>query len=546
MGRTDRANASRNRSVSRRGRRLVAALSAVLSVVVVLSSAATGAPPGGVAPSAAGSSVTHAAGPGAAVGDTIVEVRTAPDARATGVVHTRSRAQVTNGTPSDDAPVTVREGETYYVGQTLERSRAVPADEQLDLYRGGQFDAVAFADSQGVVRVDTTGFPTGRYSLRTQNGTEVVSFRLIRQTVDASFGSSTVSNGGGDTDATLSVSTNRRSPVYYVTARVDGERLDAEALRRLFGGIGTAVDGETLRVTGTTNESFALNVSGVPAGRLVLTATAPDTGVAASATITVAASGPGAASFAPRVVQAAVGDVVTVGVALERTDRATLRVGSTSLNYRVTMTVVDGDGDGEVLVRWDTSVAGSGDAGAAFAAGDADDSVRNVSRSTGQVSGPLAAEPYPTSVRVGGTEADVGTVSLQAATPRVCGRAGSALVDRYHDNLDAVPVLAERLLTDETVHLSVDGDRGGDYTVVTDSDMRVTAFRQGVPENATLVVETDCETATAVLDAPEPGAAFSTAYDDGEIVVRGATFPKTVAVAVSEFLYDVGRALGVF
>jgi hypothetical protein len=521
----------------------------VLAAVVVLSSAAAGSVAGSDAPRPAADTDTSfarsdvmsvTARAGTTAGDA--------DAHAPEVVHTRPRSQVTNGTPpDDDAPVTVQEGGTYFVGQTLERSRGVPADGRLDLYRDGQFDAVAFSDSQGVVRVDTAGFPTGAYSLRTQNGTAVVSFRLVEQTLDVSFGSATVSNGGRDTDATLSVSTNRRSPVYYVTGNVDGEWLDADASRGLFGGAGTAVGTDTLRLAGTAEESFSLNASGLPEGRLTLVVRAPDAEAVASANVTVTASEPGTASFAPRVVQASTGDTVTVGLRLERTDRATLQVGTVSVNYRVTLTVVDGDGDGEILVRWDTSAAGTGSASAAFTAADPDDAVRNASRSTGRLSGPLAAEPYPISVRVGGTETDVGTVSLRAAeTPRPCGRDGAALVDRYHDNLDAVPALAEGMLTAETIHLSVSGDEGGDYTAVTDSEMRVTAFRQGVPGNATLVIETDCETVTTVLDASEPGAAFSTAYDNDEITVRGATFPKTVLVEVSKLLYGIGRALGAF
>ena len=544
MGRTGSTDASRSRSLGLTGR-----LAVMLAVLVVLSSAATGAVAGSGTPrSASDTSFARAVGTSTTVGDSAVDTGLAPDARVTDVVHTRPRSQAPNGTPTgDDAPVRVQEGETYFVGQTLTRSRGVPADEQFDIHRDGQFDDVAFSDSRGVVRVDTTGFPTGQYSLRAANGTEVVSFRLVRQTIDVSFDSATVSNDGRDTDTTLSVSTNRRSPAYYVTASVDGERLDSGELQRLFGGAGTTAGTDVLRITGTTSESFTLNASGVAAGTLTIVVNAADAEATASADVTVAASGPGGASFAPRVVQATTGDVVTVGIRLERTDRATLQVGSAPVNYRVTMTVVDGDGDGDVLVRWDTSVAGSRDASAAFEADDPDDSVRNVSRSTGRLSGPLAAEPYATSVRVDGMETDVGTVSLrEPEIPRLCGRGSGALVDLYHDNVDAVPAIAEGMLTDETIHLSVDGDRGGAYMAVTDSDMRVTAFQPGVPGNATLVAETDCETVTTVLDSSEPGDAFSTAYDNGEIAVRGATFPKTVTVEVSKLLYRIGRTLGLF
>jgi hypothetical protein len=217
------------------------------------------------------------------------------------------------------------------------------------------------------------------------------------------------------------------------------------------------------------------------------------------------------------------------------------------MNYRVTMTVVDGDGDGEATVRWDTSRAGQRDPSRAFAAGDADDAVRNVSRSTGAVAGSLAAGPYPTSLVADGTETDVGTVSLrEPETPRVCGRAGGTLVDLYHANLDSVPDLAEGTLTDETIRLVINGDGGGEYTVVTGTEMRVTAFRPGAPDDATVVVETDCETVRTTLDAPDPAEAVATAYRNDEITVRGATLVKSIVVEASKLLFDIGRTLGLF
>jgi hypothetical protein len=545
MRRAGPPTARTNHSRATGGRLLVAV---GLSVLVVLSSAAVGSvaahgsdsamtTPDATATDTAVTTSGHSAGTRSEVGAHIHARTVAPHAR----------AQTTNGTPSDDAAVAIREGDTYYVGQTLRRSRGVPADERLDLRRVGRLDSVVFSTSQGVTRIDTTGLAVGQYSLRAPNGTEIVSFRLVRQTVDVAFGSSTVSNAGGGTGTALTVSTNRRSPVYYVTASVDGERLDADEIRRLFGGTGTTLAPDVLRVTGTTSESFTLNASGVEEGRLTLTATAPDTGANDSATITVEARGNGSALFSPRVVQATAGDVVTLGVTFDRTDRATLTVGTAPVNYRVTMTVVDGDGDGEATIRWDTSRAGQGAATDAFAAGDADDSVRNVSRSTGPLSESLAADTYATRLVVDGRETDVGTVSLRdPETPRPCGRNGAALVDRYHDNLDSVPSLAEGMLTDETIHLLVNGDEGGEYTVVTDTDMRVTTFQRGEPADATMVVETDCETVRTVLDASNPADAFATAYNDGEITVSGATFVKSVVVEASKLLFDIGRSLGLF
>lgn len=531
-------------------------LLALLTVVAVASGGAlTAADPGPPPETADGSdrlAEARPAGSAAATGRTVGADETAPAfgsvaAWTPGTTVSWSAEHGNDSAFDDDAAATLTDGRTYYVGQTLKREAGVAADEQLDLRRSGQLDGPVFADSDGVVRIDTSGLAVGTYDLSHQNGTEVASFRLVRQTIDARLESESVSNGGTDTEATLSLQSNRRSVVHYLTATVDGERIDAATLRRLFGGRGTTLDDETLRIEGTNAESYSLNVSDVPAGTFRLTTTVPDTGATASASIRVEDSRPGSASFTPRVVQGTAGDVVTIGIAVEGTDNASLVVGSTDLDYRVTMDLVDGDGDGEVVVRWDTSRAGAVDATAAFGVVDSDDAVTDVSRSTGPLPGTLAAEPYPLAVRVGGTETDVGTVSLQEPeTVQVCGRDGSTLVEPYHDNVDRIPSWVEGIVTDETIHLVVNGERGGDYTAVTDSEARVSTFHEGVPGNATVAVETDCETITTVRDARRPADAFAAAYDDGEITVSGRTLWKTVAVEVTELVLGIGRSLGLF
>ena len=447
----------------------------------------------------------------------------------------------------DDAAVTLADGGTYFVGQVLIRDEGVAADETLDLSRSGQFTGVAFSDSQGTVRIDTSGMAVGQYSLSAENGTNVVSFRLVRHTVDVRFESASVRSTGSDTEATLTVQSNRRSAVYYLTARVDGERVDADTLQTVFGGTGETLTGEVLRIEGTNAESYALNFSGVRAGEFTLTTNVPDTDATDSATITVDGGGQGSALFAPRVVQGTAGDVVTIGVVFERTDRVRIGVGSEALTYDVTMDVVDGDGDGEVVVRWDTSLAGTGDERAAFEADDADDSVTNVSRSTRQLSRSLEAEPYPLSVSVDGRETDVGIVSLQQPDAvRLCGHGGGTLVDLYHAHADRVPSWAESVVTDETIHLIVNGDRGGDFVVVTDQDGSVSTFRRGTPDDATVAVETDCETVRTVVDAQNPADAVAAEYDSGQITVRGTTFPRSIVIEVSELVFGIGRSLGLF
>lgn len=68
------------------------------------------------------------------------------------------------------------------------------------------------------------------------------------------------------------------------------------------------------------------------------------------------------------------GDVVTVLVSVQGTDRATLTFGATGLGYRTNVTVRDGNGDGRVEVAYNTYTAGSATLGGAtvFTTGEGD------------------------------------------------------------------------------------------------------------------------------------------------------------------------------
>lgn len=445
----------------------------------------------------------------------------------------------------DDAAVPLVDGRTYFVGQRLKRDTGVAANEKLDLVRSGTLISLVFADGAGVARIDTGRLQVGRYTLRDQSGTEIASFRLASQTLDLSFDTGTVRTADSNPVASLTVRTNRRSPVYYLTATRDGESVDSNTLQTVFGGTGTTLNDDVLRVTASNVEAYTLNFSRVSAGNFTLRANAPDTDASASATIRIRGDRPGTASFSPRVSQGTAGDEIEIGISLQRTRRADLQLGSDDLSYNVTMTVTDGDGDGQVVVRWNTSRAGTTTEHTAFSTTDSADSVTNVSRTTGRLSQPLSPDTYPASLSVDGREVAVGSITLTApSSSRVCDRDRTALVQRYHDNADALPSFANGVVTDETIHLIVNGGSQTEYTVVTDANKRISTVEAGAPTNATVEVETDCETITAIADARNPGDVASREYDNGEIAIRGTTLLKSLVIEVGELVYDLGRSLG--
>ncbi len=174
------------------------------------------------------------------------------------------------------------------------------------------------------------------------------------------------------------------------------ERGDAEARDR------------TERLLACLNHGAADGGSGETDAGSTVMATATETAEAELGQATVAARS--------KIVSGTGGDVLHIPVSLQNTNTATMVLGGQQLNYRVTSQLTDRDGDGLVTVTWNTSVAGRMATESAAFGATGPDQVTGVSRSTGQLTTQLQNTSYPISVRVDGTETDVGTAVLRRET----------------------------------------------------------------------------------------------------------------------------------
>lgn len=126
----------------------------------------------------------------------------------------------------------------------------------------------------------------------------------------------------------------------------------------------------------------------------------------------LAATQAGSATFENGTVVEQRGDVAQFTVLFDGTDRATVTIGSPDVNYQVTFTIADGDGDGEATVRFNTAVVGlQADDKTGISADGADGTI-NYEMNVGPVPGPLDAATYNMELSVDGELTDVGAIVL--------------------------------------------------------------------------------------------------------------------------------------
>ena len=450
---------------------------------------------------------------------------------------------------SDTGDAKIVDGGTFFVGQTLWTEAYNPGDD-VDLEDGGgTFISDVPVSSDDTLFINTASLAPGNYRLRSPSG-PAYEFELVRQDYSVTATPVTVKSSGPNTLSELTISSNRAEFQNVLTS----PDFNTRELDRLFPHVnGTVADlngdgsADALRLAShSPSETLTANFSGVTPGTYTINFGVADSTAADNVTITVESTSRGSASFgvSSKVVEGQLGTVVDIPIHLRNSATATLVLGSSSLNYRVRIEVTDGNGDGILTVNWDTASAGQGSADDAFNAADGADSV-SATRSTGRLPGTLATEAYPMNLSVDGRETDVGTVSLrEASTPPVCGRAITPLVDEYNKNVGAIPEFASGIVKDETIHGIVNEDDTRNFTLVTGSDKRLNEFRAGAPDGTPVVVVTDCQTLTAIIDAEDPVDLFVQAYENGEVKVRGTGFFQSLIVEAIKVGVKIASTLG--
>jgi hypothetical protein len=155
----------------------------------------------------------------------------------------------------------------------------------------------------------------------------------------------------------------------------------------------------------------------------------------------------------------------------------------------------------------------------------------------GATSAPLAGSQDATAVGVGHpAQTDDGSADGDGLV--ICERDAATFVGVFNRQIDEVPGLLKGRVRDTDVHLRVDGEGGGDYTMVTDEDSQVTDYSEGEPASATVRVVTDCDTFRNITDAEDPGAQFRSAYANDRVRFVGLTAPNWVVFQTIETITD--------
>jgi len=116
----------------------------------------------------------------------------------------------------------------------------------------------------------------------------------------------------------------------------------------------------------------------------------------------------------------------------------------------------------------------------------------------------------------------------------ICDRDAVEFVDAFNGGTEEVPAFFRGRISDSAVHLAVEGDGGGDYTMVTDEESRVTDTSEGEPDSPSVRVVTDCGTFRNITDASDPGERFRTAYENDRIDIVGVGATDRVVFRLAE------------
>jgi len=327
--------------------------------------------------------------------------------------------------PADEA---VGSGEVFWQGQFLEFSAGAANASEVWAVREVQDGGVGrlvtevLLTGDGSAVASTSGLD-GRFVVVDQQDRPVVfengdaqrvgsvgeaSFEVAAQSLNASFEADLVRNDDHpDARTDLRLDSNRAG--YRVSLFSDG--LTASELADAFRAAEAGADRAVVERNVSADDLLRANFTGVEPGTYEVTVAAADGTAEDTATITVTEPMEGEAGLSNESLVENRGDVVEVNVTFDGTDEATVDVGSADVGYHARFTVVDGDGDGEATVEFDTFRAGqSGDAPGVSATGE--DSVTGFQLLTDPIPGRLDAAGYPIEVSVGTQRTAVGLLEL--------------------------------------------------------------------------------------------------------------------------------------
>jgi PGF-CTERM protein/surface glycoprotein (TIGR04207 family) len=320
---------------------------------------------------------------------------------------------------TSDQNASVVNGSIVYQGQTVE-AIGFAANEDVILSTGTPSDTGTFknrytADTDGVIRFSTSNLETGQnYVLQGNDGNgEKVGFQVVDHDLSVDVADSEIGNAGGTTTTTATFDSNRQSFDVYVSA----ENLSASDVEMIVDdSLGTTLvdtDGDgtddAVEVTVERNTDYTLNASGIDAGDYTLEFDVVDTTSSVSADLSVTDVGSGEASFAQGSFTVPQGDVAQINISLDGAAAGTggtLVIGNEeSDGYQANVSFTD-DGDGQVVIQFNTYAAGSDSNGTVVeAAGDDSVTFDNSSDQT-QINNILAQGDYTLSVSTAGNAED--------------------------------------------------------------------------------------------------------------------------------------------
>ncbi|MFD1570536.1 hypothetical protein [Halorubrum laminariae] len=177
-------------------------------------------------------------------------------------------------------------------------------------------------------------------------------------------------------------------------------------------------------------------------------------GVAAPFAAPAAAQSGSAVGFGDSQTTVAQGDVATIDLQLRNTDQATLRIRSADRQYRATLRVVDGDGDGTVRVRANT-----------FRGGDLDDADRFTAESDADTAR-LLSESSTTDAPV----LDTGRYNLIVSTADTSVASVLTLVEPDANDSDAAVVSADGTVSEPATDSNGASESDADSSAGIDAD----------------------------------------------------------------------------